>query len=490
MFTKKLFLYLIIVFLLVVKLTYSITLEYSLDEDQPGEFFVANIAESAGITPSPDPHVELEYSFLSSRENYNLYFNLQRTTGILSTAQNIDRDIICAAELTCVLSLDVVVMVDNMAYGDVINIHVTLVDLNDHYPYFTDSEVIKHVSELSPISSTITLPTATDDDVGFNNVQEYFLESSADDEDVFRLEVQTLPTSLVSVYLVLQRELDAERKSEYHLTLVARDGGETRKSGSTRLVIRVRDANDNPIIFDEEQYAVEVHENVPLNSTILQVTATDADVGNFGIITYRLRTEDFMFQLHPSSGELYLTRSLNYEKAHEHYLIVEARDDHISQPKLAYVTVYVMDINDNAPVITFSTFSDSVVGEVIENSLPGTVVAYAFVTDRDSEVNSQVTCSINNNLFKIGVLDSADQFQIVTELGFDREGPTDEHYITMTCNDGGEPSLSSTASLTVQVTDANDHAPVFTNDSYSAMVAENVEIGASILQVQNFYKYD
>ena len=463
----------------VVNFIRGITLEYSLDEDQPEGTFVADIPIAAEITTTPGDDIVLEYSFLSSDDNS--YFTLNSRTGILSTGRNTDRDQICASLPECVLKLDIVVT--PAPYTQVINIWITLVDLNDHAPQFAEDVVTRQIIELSPLSSTITLPTATDADIGINDVQEYYLEESSD-ISIFRLEVQILPNSLISVQLVLMQELDAETTSEYDLILVARDGGDPAKTATTRVTVLVTDANDNAVLFDQDQYEVEVDENLVINSTILHVTATDADVGIFGQITYYLATTDqHVFDLNPSSGELYLIGELDYEQASVHHLVVEATDAAIGQPVVASVTVHVLDVNDNAPLITVSVFSEMDVAEVKENSPPGAVVAYAFITDRDSGANSQVTCNIDNSLFRLEALEGQDQFQIVTQVELDREGPLDVHQLTVTCSDSGDPILSSTEVINVSVTDDNDHAPVFGSLSYSTQIQENAEIGTSITQV-------
>jgi len=58
-----------------------------------------------------------------------------------------------------------------------------------------------------------------------------------------------------------------------------------------------------------------------------------------------------------------------------------------------------------------------------------------------------------------------------------------EYIITVEACDGGIPSLSSTAVVTVLLVDANDNRPVFTQSNYTAFVREDVAINTSLLQV-------
>ena len=56
----------------------------------------------------------------------------------------------------------------------------------------------------------------------------------------------------------------------------------------TRLQITVGDTNDNAPIFKEKNYSAKVPENLPINSVIRNISATDADTGQNSIITYQI----------------------------------------------------------------------------------------------------------------------------------------------------------------------------------------------------------
>ena len=457
------------------------TLEMPLEEDQPEDTFVLDISLVSNITSRPDHDPDTTtYSFLGSEDNS--YFKLDSSSGILSTGPSTDRDVICGASLECILELDVVVISD---VNEVINIWISLLDRNDHYPSFTDDFIVKQISELSPIGSTISLPTATDADVGTNDVQDYFLEPSANDA-IFRLDVQTLPNSLKTVQLVLLEELDAEDTSEYVLTLVSRDGGSPYKTGTTRVTVHVSDANDNPVVFNPDQYEKYVNENLSINTTILEVSASDGDVGLYGQITYSLLESSqtsSLFSIDGETGLIYLSGTLDYEEAAIHHLIVEASDDPNGQPAVATVTIHVIDINDNSPVITINVIPPGAeVAQVQEHSRVGSVVAYVQVSDADSELNSHITCRLDNSMFRLEALDGGRRYEVSTAMDMDRESRA-EHSMTVICNDGGGFAQQVEHVIEVEVQDINDQVPTFNLGLYTADVQENMEIGTSITQV-------
>ncbi|KAB0403527.1 hypothetical protein E2I00_005645 [Balaenoptera physalus] len=142
------------------------------------------------------------------------------------------------------------------------------------------------------------------------------------------------------------------------------------------------------------------------------------------------------------------------------------------------VIVRVLDANDNAPEISFSTVKEA----VSEGAAPGTVVALFSVTDRDSEENGQVQCELLGDVpFRLKS-SFKNYYTIVTEAPLDREAG-DSYTLTVVARDRGEPALSTSKSIQVQVSDVNDNAPRFSQPVYDVYVTENNVPGAYIYAV-------
>src|SRR4029434_3658291 len=88
--------------------------------------------------------------------------------------------------------------------------------------------------------------------------------------------------------LVLDKELDREQEEEVTLLLTASDGGFAQRSGTARIRVIVLDAHDNLPVFSETIYKASLPENSPLGTVVVTVTATDADEGANGEVTYAL----------------------------------------------------------------------------------------------------------------------------------------------------------------------------------------------------------
>lgn len=176
---------------------------------------------------------------------------------------------------------------------------LTIIDINDHDPVFqsTSPRVIE-IIESAQTGSRYALPAATDADSPRYGVQRYAFSSDASQPETempFQLQADAKPDGSSDVRLVLVGTLDRETRAEYHLTVVAYDGGEEPASRSASLEVHVivLDVNDNRPTFEHSHYEAVVPENVPTGSIILRVRATDPDAGANADIRYRL---DAQFQ--------------------------------------------------------------------------------------------------------------------------------------------------------------------------------------------------
>uniref|UniRef100_A0A8C0JDL8 Cadherin domain-containing protein n=1 Tax=Chelonoidis abingdonii TaxID=106734 RepID=A0A8C0JDL8_CHEAB len=236
-------------------------------------------------------------------------------------------------------------------------------------------------------------------DTGINSVQSYQLSKNPH----FTLVVKESPDGNKYPELVLEKSLDREKQNSHHLILTAVDGGDPVRSGTAHIRVNVTDANDNPPVFTEEIYKVSVRENLLRGSLVLQVKATDQDEGVYAQITYSFSNVPdnarTLFYLDPEKGRITNTRILDFEDTHKYMLGVEARDGG-GQSAHSKVQITILDENDNAPEVTFT----SVNSPVAEDSVPGTVIALIKVRDQDTGENGEVTCHIQHKLpFKIAV---------------------------------------------------------------------------------------
>ena len=134
---------------------------------------------------------------------------------------------------------------------------------------------------------------------------------------------------------------------------------------------------------------------------MVTVSASDADEGANGEVTYEFsRISDEakdLFSLDRKTGEIRVTGPIDFEEKSRYEMRIEGKDGAglASQTK---VIVDITDVNDNAPVISVTSLSNS----VPESAPPGTEVGIINVQDIDSDDNSKVRCSIQGQVpFKL-----------------------------------------------------------------------------------------
>ncbi|NWR67275.1 PCDG7 protein, partial [Bucorvus abyssinicus] len=334
------------------------------------------------------------------------------------------------------------------------------------------------ISEMTAPGSQFPLAEAHDPDSGRNSVQSY--ELSGDEH--FSLAVQAGPGGDRHPQLVLAKALDREVAAFHELVLRASDGGEPSQTGTARIRVSVLDANDNAPVFRPAEYIVHVPEDVPVGSTLVTVTATDADEGMNGYVKYSMKkatdTAPEIFHLDSETGVITLVHSLDFEEGDSYELEVQARDGG-ELFDTAKVGITVLDINDNAPEISVR----SVLSAISEGAALGTVVALLHVQDKDSGANGEVRCSLDGGLpFRLQSSQGS-YYSVVTSRELDREAVS-EYNVTVRAADGGSPGLWSSMVLSLRVLDVNDNAPVFSEERYSARLAENNAAGALVLTVR------
>uniref|UniRef100_A0A3B3UBG4 Cadherin domain-containing protein n=1 Tax=Poecilia latipinna TaxID=48699 RepID=A0A3B3UBG4_9TELE len=443
---------------------------YSIPEEMSKGSLVGNIAHDLG----------LDVKRLKSgrariyTEDKAEYIELNTDRGLLVVKERIDRETLCGQTTPCALHLQIT-LEDPIEFYSV---NVEINDINDNVPTFKKEEMKFRISESAVIGAKFVLERAMDLDVGVNGLQSYSLKPT----DNFVLKLNSQQDGSKKVEMVLQKQLDREAQDHIALTLTASDGGEPQLSGTMRVEISVLDVNDNAPVFTQEVYKVTVMETAPIGTILSTVRAVDADEGSNGKVAYSITNtlDDVpnLFQVGEKSGVVSLIGNLDYEKTPRYEIHVQAGDDG-GLTDSCKIIVEVTDTNDNKPSINVMSKTKS----VTENSKPGTVVTIINVQDTDAGENGNVECSIEENMPFLIKATSKKFYSLVTDSELDREIASN-YNITLTCSDKGVPSLSSSVTLTLEISDVNDNTPVFERSSYEAYIIENNTPGVSIFTVK------
>ncbi|XP_066507712.1 protocadherin Fat 3 [Hoplias malabaricus] len=351
-------------------------------------------------------------------------------------------------------------------------IALTLLDVNDNAPSFFFTEFLASVFESAAPKTLLTRLQASDPDEGLNRSIVYSLVDSAD--GFFSIE----PFSGV---VILEKQLDRELQDSYRVRVQASDqlGAAGSLTAQVDLTIMVLDVNDNPPIFQKQDYSVTVPEDVAVGTEVLRVFATSEDIGINAEIYYSITTGNEMgkFLIDEATGTITVADDLDYEICKDFFLKVEAVDGGTPPLKTStIVTVEVMDINDNAP-----SFSEDIYNVLIsEDAAIGETVTRLLAEDLDSQVNGRISYSIlrgdRGNYFWIDPVTGV----LKVNKALDRETVA-SYSLSVQAFDSGSPAMSTTVTVNIELADVNDNAPVFSPANASAVIQLNKPAGTTLL---------
>ncbi|KAI5762677.1 CDH1 [Gulo gulo luscus] len=293
-------------------------------------------------------------------------------------------------------------------------------------------------------------------------------------------------------WLKVTEPLDREQIAKYILYSHAVSSNGNAVEDPMEIVITVTDQNDNKPEFTQAVFEGSVMEGALPGTSVMQVTATDADddVNTYNAaIAYRIVTQDpllpssMMFTINKDTGVIsVLTTGLDREKIPMYTLVVEAADlqgEGLSTTATALITV--TDINDNAPVFQPTTYQ----GQVPENKA-NAEIAVLKVTDDDvpnTPAWQAVYTILNNNdeQFVVTTDPVTNDGILKTAKGLDFEAKRQYIlYVTVVNVAPFEVILStSTATVTVDVEDVNE-APVFVPCPKEVLIPEDFGVGLEI----------
>ncbi|NXK90952.1 CDHR2 protein, partial [Formicarius rufipectus] len=438
----------------------------------------------------------------------SFYFSVDPRSGNVTLKNSLDRELKPRLTVTATVSDGVNNEVSKA-------LPVIVEDRNDNAPVFWKAPYNALIPENKELHSIIYSVFANDSDTGNSSRVSYSIGEVIPDNSENHQLFYILPNGNV----VLNGSLDYAKNTFYQIKILAKDGGGWLhnnwivQESSTYLSLTIEDVPNLDPRFLNEPYSGSVPENCPLGTTVLTVTAMDRDTGVNDEIFYNIINSSVPFAIDATTGTITVNETLDREQLPSEEVLLEVMaqeknldiNNKVAQTK-TLVTVTVTDINDNKPKFylcslyscNFSTSAqDNFRGNITEHSSTRLPVSNLNIVahDPDKGINSSFKLSLqgpNANAFSV----SPETIVGTGEVQLLVNDPTLVDYeishvmeVQIIANDMGNPTdCCSTASVTIDLIDSNDHIPEFPQSTYSLSVMEHSPKGTII--APNITAYD
>ncbi len=393
---------------------------------------------------------ELQYSL--DTETYNSHghiFAIRNTTGDIYLIQSLD--------YSDGDSYKLVIIARDRGLNSIpstVRVTISIQDVNNHAPGirvnpFTASGQVE-VRENSNIGTFVAHLDINDVDKGVNGEFTCVLIDS-------KFQLEQLHTTMYQIITAVK--FDREVNEKYTTSIQCEDHGTPPLSSHKVISVHITDSNDNPPVFTQEKYFTRIRENNTINLPLLQVEASDRDMGDNARITYSTIQDDTKYlSIDANNGMVRANIALDYEFKQSYEWVILAIDN--GNPPLtasATLNLTLIDINDSAPEFTQPVFYFA----TYENQAIGTDIGSISATDPDSS-NDQIQFALDyihaeSTSFHINPHSGL----ITTRRVLDREYSALYTLVVVASNPGFE-GLSSSVTVSIHVADVNDNAPMIT----------------------------
>ncbi|XP_069586708.1 cadherin-10-like isoform X1 [Ranitomeya imitator] len=438
--------------------------------------FVVQVTAADADDPSYGNSAKVIYSILQGQP----YFSVESETGIIRTAlPNMNREI--------KEHYQVVIQAKDMGgqmggLSGTTTVNITLTDVNDNPPRFSQNTYHLSVSESAPTGTAVGHIKAVDADIGRNAEVRYRI---IDGDEMNMFDITTEKATQDGV-ITIRKRLDYESKRLYTLKMEVENThvdphfhylGPFKDTATVKISV---DDADEPPIFGRPSYMFKVHEDIELGTIIGTVMARDPDIipSPIRFSLDRHTDLDRIFNIHSGNGSIYTAKPLDREISQWHNLSIIATE--INNPKQttrATVYILILDVNDNAP--QFAMYYDTF---VCENARTGQLIQTISAVDKDEPPGGQKfffsLASVNPNFT---VQDNEDNTaRILTRRnGFNRH-EINTYLLPVVISDNDYPIQSSTGTLTIRVCTCDNKGNMQSCSAEALLLPAGLSTGALI----------
>ena len=344
------------------------------------------------------------------------------------------------------------------------SIAITVVDVNDNPPQLELSPQSVTVNRSIPIGKVLASVAITDEDNSYLNGQ----TNVQIDSEYFNI-----TDDFTQIYVA--KPLTNITMRMLNVSITATDLSKPSLTSVSFLLVLLEDDGLGGPRFISNHFSYTLKENIPENTTVANlsslVTTFYTDIQQ-NLEFFLTNGGEDIFEV-DDNGVLLVIGSLDYENRTGYLISVLVKDaDDIDLPgSMATINITVIDVNDNAPVIT----ADRENVTISAASQVGSVIVNLQVTDVDSNKNAEVTLSLSGDTYAFILVDN--EVRLNKTLDLEEEAV---YKLTVIATDNGLPSLSSSLQIIITI---NSLVIEFDRSAYAGNIFENTPPGTAVINV-------
>ncbi|XP_073842383.1 FAT atypical cadherin kugelei isoform X2 [Musca autumnalis] len=421
----------------------------NVDETFPPGSILAKLKVTANFS--------VKFSLASESSKFTVTEN-----GDVILLQSLDRELSALEHITAMMETATQPIL--YAYTD---IYFNIQDDNDNFPKFSNLVYNMEVPENNEKGLSILKITAYDADEGPNGDIRYYLEEEEYNK-MFEIDIH-------SGWITQLASLDRELQSEYYFNVLASDNGQTKQISKIPVSITVKDYNDNPPLFKQNNQILSVPENALPGVVLNQLFVTDLDVEKNNL-QYFIVSGDTKSQFQvANNGELFVSKELDRESISSYNLSIAATDGKFVS--YTNISINVLDINDNFPICITPKYEIT----IPESVQMGASIVKINAVDFDDAENSRIRFYVTGNNSEDFYVDK-DQGDLRVAKPIDRE-TLSKYSLQVHVQDGKELLQECVCEVIVTVSDVNDNRPTFSMDQYILSIPEDAQLGTILTKM-------
>ena len=350
----------------------------------------------------------------------------------------------------------------------IISIVIQVTDTNNYGPVFLTPRYHMTIREDVLVGTALVQVKAQDTGDSLPLAQVRFSVTSDDPAKLFWIH----PSAGILTNIIA---LDHERQTEYRLKVTAYDAGNPLLLSHTVVEITVADVNDNSPCFSADTYVAAVSSTSPRGSSILTVSAHDADSGAYGSVYYHIAVGDprHLFSVNSVTGEIRLVGDVSFVRSTEQFNVTVVAVDGGNPPRSAAAIVRLTTVNTEKSTLTCSC--QLCTKTVKEGSIPGSALLELQASEQATSIIIGATVS---GVFHLNETSGA--LFLAESLDYDQ---TPVHRLLVLLTSLHPPPQYAMCNVTVYVTGINEFPPVFGRSSYDLDVVETANVGENVATV-------